>query len=125
MKRGDIVIAAVLLIALGWYGYSALFSQSSHTEAAYAVITVNGEPYDTVALTEEEQEFEIRTDRGYNLLRVSEHGIEMIESDCPDKVCIGFGHVHHVNDKIVCLPNRIFVEVIGPDTDEGVDAFAS
>lgn len=125
MKRGDIMIAALLIVALAWFGYSALGGSRSHEEAAFASIYVNGEHYDTVALTEEEYEIEIRSERGYNRLKVSNYGIEMVESDCPDHICIGFGHVHSVNEKIVCLPNRVFVEIIGPDDEEGVDAFAS
>ncbi|MFD2117501.1 NusG domain II-containing protein [Paenibacillus yanchengensis] len=125
MKRGDIIIATVLVVALAWFGISAWTGKDNNEHGSHAHIMVDGKHYETVALTDEEQDIEIRTARGYNKLRVSRGGIEMIESDCPDKLCIGFGHVHDVNDTIVCLPNRIFVEITGPDTGEGVDAFVS
>ena len=125
MKRGDFAIVALLVIVLSWFGYSLLGGSHSDEHAAFASIYVNGEHYDTVALTEEEYEIEIRSERGYNRLKVSDYGIEMVESDCPDHICIGFGHIHSVNEKIVCLPNRIFVEVLGADNEEGVDAVAS
>jgi len=124
MKRGDIAIVALLLVALAWFGYSALGESRSEEKAAFASIYVNGEHYDTVALLKEEYEIEIRSERGYNRLKVSDYGIEMVESDCPDHICIGFGHIHSVNEKIVCLPNRIFVEVLGADNEKGVDAVA-
>jgi len=125
MKRGDIAIIALIAIALAWFGYSWIIGNHSNEEAAFASIYVNGELYDKVALTEEEYEIEIRTERGYNRLKVSNYGIEMVESDCPDHICIGFGHIHSVNEKIVCLPNRIFVEIDGISDEEGVDAIVS
>lgn len=125
MKRGDMAIVALIVIALAWFGYSSLLGNRSDEEAAFASIYVNGELYDEVALTEEEYEIEIHSERGYNRLKVSNYGIEMVESDCPDHICIGFGHIHSVNEKIVCLPNRIFVEINGADDEEGVDAIVS
>lgn len=125
MKRGDMAIAALILIALAWFAYSTLGKNNDHEEAAYASIYVNGEHYDEVMLTAEEYEFEIKTERGYNRLKVSEYGIEMVEADCPDQICIGFGHVHSTNENIVCLPNRVFIEIHGSDDAEGVDAIVS
>lgn len=125
MKRGDIAIAVLILIALAWFAFSALKDSQSFEQAAFASIYVNGEHYDEVALTEEEHEIEIRSERGYNRLKVSNYGIEMLEADCPDQLCIGFGHIHATNEKIVCLPNRIFIEVHGADDSEGVDAIVS
>ncbi|MGG3283360.1 NusG domain II-containing protein [Paenibacillus solani] len=117
MKRGDIGIALVLIVAVAWFGISKFVGDDGAAQGTYAVIEVNGKHYDTVALTEESRDIEIRTERGYNLLRVSRGGIEMIESDCPDQLCVGFGHIHEVHDTIVCLPNRVFVEVIGEQTE--------
>lgn len=125
MKKGDIVIVAVLLSVIAWF-VMPLIVEDEHVDAASAEIIVNGEIYRTVALTEEAETIEIRTDRGYNVLRVSASGIEMIEADCPDQLCLGFGHVHHNGDTIVCLPNRIFVEVVGAaGSGDDIDAIVS
>lgn len=32
-------------------------------------------------------------------------------SDCPDKVCVRTGYISREGQKIVCLPNRVIVEV--------------
>lgn len=120
MKRGDIGIALVLLVAVAGFGLWKLADDGDNAKAGYARIEVNGQHYDTVALTEAPSEIEIRTERGYNLLRISREGIEMVEADCPDQLCLGFGHVHDVHDTIVCLPNRVLVEVIGETTEGSV-----
>lgn len=125
MKRGDLAITALIIIILAWFIFSALGKKHSHEEAAYASIFVDGELYQQVELTEEAYEIEIKTNHGYNVLKVSQHGIEMLESDCPDHICIGFGHIHNPGTNIVCLPNRILVEVNGERDAEGVDAIVS
>jgi len=125
MKRGDMAIAALIVIALSWFTYSALGDNHHHEEAAFASIYVDGELYDKVALTEEGYEIEISSGKGYNLLKVSNMGIEMLESNCPDQICIGFGHIHSKDENIVCLPHRIFVEIDGGDTSKGVDVIVS
>lgn len=125
MKRGDITIVALIIIVLAWFIFSSLTKNGSEAEAAFATISVDGQFYDKVKLTEEPYEIEIKTDHGYNLLKVSNYGIEMIESDCPDHICIGFGHIHNTSENIVCLPNKVFVEIEGNDSEEGVDAIVS
>lgn len=123
MKRGDMGIALVLLVAVAWFGISKFTGDEGAAKGTYAVIEVNGKHYETVAITEESRDIEIRTERGSNLLSVSRGGIEMVESDCPDQLCIGFGHIQDAHDTIVCLPNRVFVEVIGEQTEgSGPDA---
>jgi hypothetical protein len=127
MKKGDIVIAAVLLVSIAGFAFNLFMNKDETATGSYAEITVDGEHYRTVALTEEVQEVEIQTKRGYNLLQISEHGIEMINADCPDKLCIGFGHIHTKGSHIVCLPNRIFVEITGAagGDGDGLDAVVS
>ncbi len=128
VRAGDLIIYAVLLAVMAWFIVPLLFNSKEDlaSAASTAEISVNGEHYQTVELTEETQDIEVRTSRGYNLLRVSEHGIEMVEADCPDQLCLGFGHIGHKGQNIVCLPNRIFVEITGPaGSGDEVDAFVS
>lgn len=126
MKRGDLVIiAGIALIALAlvvvplWKGGRA----APEAGKAYAKITVNGELYRLVELTADVREIPIRTKLGYNLLKVHDRGIEMIEADCPDQICITFGFNDRIGKTIVCLPHRVLVEIVGPpDEGGGIDA---
>lgn len=123
MKRGDLVLISVLLAAAliflvpRWLDGNE--SEKNHNKPLTATITVDGELFKTVDLTEEEQVIEIKTDHGLNILKVHDYGIEMIEADCPDKVCLTFGFVNKSNQSIVCLPHKVLVEVEG--ASEGVN----
>ncbi|MNJ75300.1 hypothetical protein D3C77_723710 [compost metagenome] len=74
-------------------------------------------------LTEEEQIIEIETEDGLNILKVHDYGIEMIEADCPDQLCLTFGFVKRNGGTIVCLPHKMIVEIEG-DSGEGDDVDA-
>jgi hypothetical protein len=128
MKKGDIWLIAILLVGISWFMVQFFQSQTEAQQAngpTYAQITVDGKPYRTVELTEETQDIEIRTKFGYNLVRLSNNGVQMIDADCPDDLCIKMGFKDKIGETIVCLPNRVMVEVIGDHSGGGeTDAVA-
>lgn len=125
MKRGDLVLISVVLVAAliflvpRWMDGNN--SEKNHKNPLTATITVDGQVFKTVELTKEEQIIEIQTDHGLNILKVHDYGIEMIEADCPDEVCLTFGFVDKNNQSIVCLPNKVLVELEGPTGGESQD----
>ena len=91
------------------------------TDGGRAVIKIDGEVYSVVELNAAEpHEFDIKTERGYNRLRVEKGRISVVEADCPDKLCVRRGRVKAGDLPLVCLPHRLTVEV----GKSGVDAVA-
>lgn len=126
-KKGDcILISVILLVAAIMYGINAFQASSAEISPgeAYAQIQVDGEITKKVKLTKETQWIEIKTDRGYDLLRIRDFGIEVVESDCPEKICYTFGHIKKSNEVIVCLPLRMYITIISdtPSDADEVDA---
>lgn len=46
---------------------------------------------------------------GYNIIRISYGKIEVIEANCPDKVCVHMGAIHSSSIPIVCLPHKMVI----------------
>lgn len=117
MKRGDMLLIGIILVVAAvflvprWLGGDS--SEIVHNESRIAKITVDGELFKTVELTGEEQTIEIKTEFGYNILKVHDYGIEMIDADCADKVCLSFGFIERNGGTIVCLPHKLLVEIEG------------
>ncbi|MGF7050258.1 hypothetical protein J2T13_004783 [Paenibacillus sp. DS2015] len=118
MKRGDLLIitivvaVALMFLVPRWLPENE--SEKSHMVPLTADITVDGELYRTVTLTKEEQIFDIDTTRGHNIIKVHDYGIEMVDADCADKVCItSFGFITKSKQSIICLPHRVMVEING------------
>lgn len=121
MKKNDVimigiivVIALVALVGVNLYG-------ERNTKDAQAVVTVDGEVYGSYPLSED-REVKIESENGgYNLL-IIEDGVAYIqEASCPDKICVHHKPVDKTGETLVCLPNKVVVEIQnGEDAD--VDA---
>ena len=110
MKRKTlfwIALFAVLVLAAG--GYTMLAGTAGTTASVY----VDGELYETFDLTSVVIPYEvtIRTDRGYNTLRISHGAIEVAEADCDGQDCVRQGKIRDSLLPIVCLPHRMVIEI--------------
>lgn len=57
----------------------------------------------------EEQTIEING--GTNILQIKEGKADMTEADCPDKLCVHQKAVSKNGESIICLPNKVVIEV--------------
>lgn len=53
-----------------------------------------------------------------NYLIIEDGYCYMKEAKCPDHLCIKQGKINKVGQTIVCLPNQLFVSVVGEDKSE-------
>ncbi len=64
----------------------------------------------------------IETEYGYNLLEIGENSVRVIEASCPDQIDVKQGVISQPGEIIVCLPNRMVVEIKGEkNTEDGID----
>ncbi len=54
---------------------------------------------------------------GTNTLVISGGKAYIKDADCPDKVCENSGKISRVGERVVCLPNRVYVEIVGERGD--------
>ena len=50
-------------------------------------------------------------DEGHNTLIIQDGEAYMSEASCPDHLCMGMGKISHAGQSIICLPNRVIVEI--------------
>lgn len=63
----------------------------------------------------------IKTEFGYNLIEIGDEKVRVIEADCPDKLDVKQGYISKVGEVIVCLPNKLVIEIKGIDDERDVD----
>ena len=56
-------------------------------------------------------------DGGTNLLVISDGSVTVTEASCPDGLCLHMGPIRSAGQSIVCLPNRVVVEIVSADSD--------
>lgn len=112
MKKYDVFFAIAVLVIAGlfstWYGYLG------QQDADQITITVNKEIYGTYLLSED-QEININNT---NYLVIKDHKADMVEADCSDKHCVNQNPISKKGETIVCLPNKVIVEVTSGEEAE-------
>ena len=116
-RKNDIILVAVigLVAILLWLGIYL-----TQNEGAYAYVTVKNVEYGKYPL---DTDTEIRIGDGstYNILVIKDGKAEVTEASCPDKLCVHQGKVHYDGQSMICLPNKVVVEIVGGEQSK-VDA---
>lgn len=109
MKRNDLLlIAACLILAVSaWLWMDGPFKKTTEGEA---VIYKDGTEYGTIPLNADKTVV-IEDQNRRNVVTVKEGKVSMTEASCPDQVCVLTRPADREGQSIVCLPNRVVIEV--------------
>lgn len=117
MKPWDWV--ALVLSVAATAGFTSLFFLQSLGPAQIQVETPEGlflYPLDKNA------EYSFQGPLGQTHLDVQDGQAFIHDSPCTNQLCVHMGSIRHSGQWVACLPNRIFVRIIGgQDRGDGVD----
>jgi len=118
LRKTDIVLIAGFIIFAGLFYFLFSFNPAAGDTV---VIKVNGHVYQELSLNmNNEKDIEVFSDNGIllNRIRIKDNQAFMIYASCPDKRCMRRKPIDSrgfLNNIIICLPNRVTVEIIGSD----------
>lgn len=119
IRRGDLFIILFLMAAsflpLGIFGYHQANAESADK---IAVVSVDGNVVKEFVLKDDgkTETYVYQDDHGHENVIVREGATVRIESaDCDDQLCVRMGAKDGIGETIMCLPNRVLVEVRGAD----------
>lgn len=115
MKRLDtILIIIYLLISITGAVYFMVDGLKVHDGGLELVVSVNNKEYERIQLpTSKRQVLDIQTELGHNRIIIEGDHIHMEEADCNDQICVHTGEINQAKEMIVCLPNKVVVEIKG------------
>ncbi|MBN1776678.1 MAG: NusG domain II-containing protein [Clostridiales bacterium] len=122
MKRRDIIILAIVLVAsLTLYLLRPKAIEDS-AAAVYLRISIAGQTQELIPLTEE-RAIRIEQENGdYNIIQIFKGGFRMLESNCRNQDCIRQGDVTADNiggralaNEIICLPHQLVLSLVTED----------
>lgn len=109
-KPDLLLIGLLLLIGAGSLLIVTVLRNQKGTRVQ---ITIDGAVYGTYELSKE-QTIPIKVHGTVtNTLQISDQKANMVQADCPDQLCVHQKAVSGQGETIVCLPNRVVVEVTG------------
>lgn len=116
MKKNDFkLIILVLIIAVAAF---LIHNFMGGKTAGTVTVKIDGKLMGTYSLVENQ---EIQINGGTNILVIKDGEADMIEADCPDKLCVKQKSISKNKENIICLPNKVIVEVVS-DEDSEFDA---
>ena len=113
-KKDFILIFVVSLIIAGAFGVN-YFVNTKNLDSIE--IYMDNKLYKTYDINDKE-EIKIKSQEGYNIVKIHDKGVEIIEASCPDKVCIHQGFITKSSESIVCLPNKVHIKITTEDNHE-------
>lgn len=125
-KKMDIVIIVVLIISsfIPHFIYSSIGFKNN--KDLYATIKVDGEIHNTIDLpTTSEEKFIIQTENGTNTILVNNNEINIVHADCKDELCVKQGSISKIGKTLICLPNKLIIEIKGDEYDSSDDLILS
>lgn len=116
MKKNDIILIIVIAVIAT---AGILYMSWNKTVGDKVIIRVDGEIYKELPLNKDAT-LEIESVNGTNLLVIKDGHADVVEASCPDALCVDQHDISHNGETIVCLPNKVVVE-IQSKTDSELD----
>ena len=113
-KWDVILLSALCLLSL----LGLLLARLVRTDGQYVVVTHNHEIVGKYDLSKDQTIPLSVSDGTYNLLVIEDHSAIVTEANCPDKLCVFQRRIRYTGQRIICLPHRLMVEIVG---GEGYD----
>lgn len=121
IKKNDLIlIAIVIFLCIGIFAYISFTKE----EGSKLVITIDGEVYKTLDMSEDITLTLEDKNGETNTLQIKDGYADMTDASCPDLLCVKQHKIHYNHETIVCLPNRVVLEVVDGDESE-VDMIAN
>ncbi len=113
LKKKDWILILIILCVAGLT--VLIHTYIGGSGANKVVVKVDGVIQGTYSLSEDGK---IRINDGTNVLEISNGKADMIEADCPDQLCVNQRAVSRNHENIICLPNKVVVEVESSEESE-------
>lgn len=119
MTRGDkiLIIFSIFFSILSMFLIKRI---ESNYDEKYLSIQIDGEELKKINFENEDvgKTIPIKTKLGYNLIEIGDKKVRVIEADCQDKLDVKKGWIEDVGDSIICLPNKLIIEIKGKNKDD-------
>lgn len=113
--KNDIIMIIVLFVCGAIIAMALLLTRH---EGNQVVVSVDGKEIAAFPL-DKDITYEIDGyEGGHNTLIIKDGVAYMSDASCPDHLCMGMGKISRNGQSIICLPNRVVVEIRGTDGDE-------
>ena len=108
LKAGDffIIIVAVALIVI-------LFTKFFFSRPAEQQVKITGRSSQEYYGLNEDRVIEVEGPLGITKVIIKDGEVWVENSPCREKICMRMGRIKRTGDQLICIPNRVVVEIEG------------
>ncbi len=117
LKALDFLVFALVLTTLGYLTLTIYGNR-----AGTATARIRGGNQEWVLPLHSESNLTVEGPLGETLIEIRDGKIRVVDSPCPEKICIKTGAISKPGQWIACLPNKVFISIGG--SKEEIDAFS-
>lgn len=118
MKKGDLIVIIVILIIASAALVGKFFIGQSFDEKRIVITKDQVVLYDMPLSENTNDEIKVEANGEYNLIVIENGIVNIFEANCDNQICVEDGEISEVGDILVCLPNKVTVEIKGEKTSE-------
>lgn len=118
IKKSDWILVLVILCVAGACMF--LYTKFGREDAAKVTVKTDGKVMGTYDL-QKDREVKINDT---NCVVIKNGKVKMIEANCPDQICVKHRAISKNKETIVCLPNKVIIEVLS-DNEAELDSIAN
>ena len=110
-KRNEIIALLLVVIVCAMCTIAIVIKLNSDADGHHIVeISSDGKIVRICDLEKTpDQTFTIESKYGKNTIKIENSKISVVNSDCPDKICISMGELKSDLTPIVCLPHKLII----------------
>ncbi|WP_100065093.1 NusG domain II-containing protein [Miniphocaeibacter massiliensis] len=122
ITKGDkIVIIAIVIIAI--LLFFKIQKSNFDSENKYISIQVDSKEIKKILIDSNTNgRYPIETKFGKNVIEIRNGKIHVIEASCPDKLDVKQGYIENMGEMIVCIPNRLIIQIKNNEKNTELDA---
>ena len=112
-KRRKIIADLILIFCVVLVALSVFLVAFLRSEDGVFVSVRIGDGESVMYSLSEDGEYKLLG--GKNILVIKDGKAYMSHADCPDKTCVRTGAISKTGEQIICLPNRVYISIIGAE----------
>ncbi len=110
LKIGDIILISLSLGLVIFFFARVLFSGP-----AVDHVMITGQNTQDYYSLEEKRTVEVDGPLGMTTVIISDGEVWIQSSPCREKICMKMGHISRCGEQLICIPNRVVVELMGEE----------
>lgn len=112
--RDVVALCALVVLAIALIAWQLVVRER---DGSYAVVHDGDGGVTRLSLAEDSQTT-IQTSLGSNVVVVEDGAVHVGDADCPNLDCVRQGAISSPGQQIICLPHRLWIEVVDSASDE-------